>query len=333
MSGERGCGGSERPGWATAGGCGAGAAGAVVLVPDASYGGCQRTLEVSASRTTVGRRRRPSQVRVYGLRQRRPRAGRRGRHRHARHGFRVHGRRRDCQRHRPLGARPLPGERRPLRAGALVPSDDRGEVRAAGAVDSVPARAACSRPARPVWSDARGRYARGLRARRGALRPEPSSCTVTRDFGESELGLPGPLKVSGQETVMSLLMRNYNVAPATEAASCRASTASGRHEGGGQSTGSTTSTACRPRRGPQRRTCSRATTSGGICTTGARREDVPAVVGSFPQPFLNGHRRQAPARPGRMCVGAGAACQRGHARLQGLGVPAAVAGTGPSEDR
>lgn len=163
--------------------------------------------------------------------------------------------------------------------------------------------------------------------------PGAVQLTVTRDFGESELGLPGPLKVSGQETAMSLLMRNYNVSTRYGGGFVESVNGiSGGKEGG------------RPVdwfyfvNGVQ--------ASHGAAATNvqpgdhvwwdlhdwSQAEDVPAVVGSFPQPFLSGiEGKHLPVRVECASV-TGAACREVTTRLQGLGVPAAVAGTGPSED-
>ena len=86
------------------------------------------------------------------------------------------------------------------------------------------------------------------------------------------------------------------------------------------------------RRGPQGRgrdeRAPRAITSGGTATTGARPTDVPAVVGSFPEPFLNGiEGKRLPVRVECAAV-AGYACRTVTARLRALGVPAAIAAIG-----
>jgi len=65
----------------------------------------------------------------------------------------------------------------------------------------------------------------------------------------------------------------------------------------------------------------------------SQTEDVPAVVGSFPEPFLNGiEGKRLPVRIECEDVG-GPACDTVNGRLQRLGVPAAVAalGNGGSE--
>ena len=60
----------------------------------------------------------------------------------------------------------------------------------------------------------------------------------------------------------------------------------------------------------------------------SQTEDVPAVVGSFPEPFLNGIKgKRLPVRVECADVG-GYACRTVAARLRALGVPAAIAAIG-----
>ncbi len=161
--------------------------------------------------------------------------------------------------------------------------------------------------------------------------PAPSAVhlTVTRDFGAHTLGHSGALKVRGQETVMSLLMRNYPV--------------STRYGGGfvqsidGLAGGS----------GGAHPVDWFYYVNGVQATVGAaannvhkgdhiwwdrhnwsQTEDVPAVVGSFPEPFLNGiDGKRYPVRVECAAVGA-YACNTVTARLRAYGVPAAIAGLG-----
>ena len=59
----------------------------------------------------------------------------------------------------------------------------------------------------------------------------------------------------------------------------------------------------------------------------SQSEDVPAVVGSFPEPFLNGiEGKRLPVRV--ECVTPAGACETVVAHLRALGVPAAVAAIG-----
>ncbi len=161
--------------------------------------------------------------------------------------------------------------------------------------------------------------------------PAPSAIqlTVTRDFGAKALSPSGAPKVRGQETVMSLLMRNYTV--------------STRYGGGfvqsidglsGASDGAQPVDWFYYVNGVQ--------AGVGAAANNVRpgdhiwwdrhdwsqTEDVPAVVGSFPEPFLNGVAgKRYPVRI--ECAEVGHyACNTVTARLRALGVPAAIAGLG-----
>jgi len=156
--------------------------------------------------------------------------------------------------------------------------------------------------------------------------PKAIELTVTRDFGAVTLPLAGALKVRGQETVMSLLMRNHSVQT--------------RYGGGfvqsidGLSGGGQPVDWFYYVNGVQ--------ASIGAAATNvnpgdhiwwdrhdwSQTEDVPAVVGSYPEPFLNGiGGKRYPVRVECTDV-AGPACSTVRARLRAHGVPAAVAGLG-----
>ena len=161
--------------------------------------------------------------------------------------------------------------------------------------------------------------------------PVPSAIQllVTRDFGGHVLRLSGPLKVSGAETVMSLLMRNYPVSTRYGGGFVQSidGLAGGREAGepddwfyfvnGVQAPKGAAATNVNP--GDHiwwdRHDWSQA-------------EEVPAVVGSFPEPFLNGiDGKRLPVRV--ECTSAtGPACRTVTARLRAFGVPAAIAAIG-----
>jgi hypothetical protein len=64
----------------------------------------------------------------------------------------------------------------------------------------------------------------------------------------------------------------------------------------------------------------------------SQTEDVPAVVGSFPEPFLHGSDgKRFPVRVECAEV-SGEACETVVARMRATGVPAAVAGIGPGDE-
>lgn len=159
--------------------------------------------------------------------------------------------------------------------------------------------------------------------------PTAVQLIVTRDFGSDQLSSSGPLKASAHETVMSLLRAHDTI-----------DTASGGHivEGiDGVSSG--------VRAGHQQSWfyyVNGVEAPKGASATGVSRGDhvwwdlhdwshaekVPAVVGSFPEPFLNGSEgRRWPVKV-ECSSASGFACRTVIARLRALNVPAAVAAIG-----
>jgi Domain of unknown function (DUF4430) len=158
--------------------------------------------------------------------------------------------------------------------------------------------------------------------------PTPSAVklVVTSDFGARVLPATDPLKVNGQLTVMSLLTLNYRVA--TREAGGFVDSIDGLS--GGQEAGAPVDWFYY--------------VNGVEATEGAgamdvrsgdhiwwdrhdwsQAEGVPAVVGSFPEPFLNGiEGNRLPVRVECASV-AGSACRTVAARLHALHIPAASA--------
>jgi hypothetical protein len=165
--------------------------------------------------------------------------------------------------------------------------------------------------------------------------PAPSAITltVTRDFGAHTVRSASPPHVHGQETVMSLLLRNATVTT--------------RFGGGfvqsvdGSSGGSTSG---RPHdwfyyvngvEAPQGAAATNVHPGDHIwwdLHDWSQTDSVPAVVGSFPEPFLNGiGGKRLPVRIECATVSS-APCQTVSSRLRALGVPAALAGIGPGDE-
>jgi hypothetical protein len=162
--------------------------------------------------------------------------------------------------------------------------------------------------------------------------PGAVQLTVTSDFGARVMPRSGTLKLSGEETVMSLLTRNYRV---------------GTRYGGGfvQSIGGLAgdSTAGRPVdwfyyvngvQAPKGAAATNVHPGDRVWWDRhdwSQAEEVPAVVGSFPAPFLDGFGgKRYPLRVECADV-AGAACTSVRARLRALGLPVALAGiAGPA---
>lgn len=159
--------------------------------------------------------------------------------------------------------------------------------------------------------------------------PHGVQLLVTRDFGARTLHLAKAPKVSGQETVMSLLLRNYPITT--------------RYGGGFvQSIGGLAGGEEAGRRVDWFYYVNGVEASKGAAETNVHPGDRiwwdrhdwsqsgegSAVVGSYPQPFLNGTEgKRLPVRVECASVG-DFACRTVVARLRVLGVPAAIAAIG-----
>jgi hypothetical protein len=163
--------------------------------------------------------------------------------------------------------------------------------------------------------------------------PSAIHLAVTEGFGAKAIGGQGPPKVHGQETVLSLLVRNHTVT--TRYGGGFVQSIEGR--GGGTRGGEPVDWFYyvngieAPKGG-----------AGTQVYAGdhiwwdlhdwSQTEDVPAVVGSFPEPFLNGSEgKRLPVRVECAEVG-GQACQTVVSRLRAVGVPAAIAAIGPGDE-
>jgi len=160
--------------------------------------------------------------------------------------------------------------------------------------------------------------------------PEGVHLTVTRDFGAHLLTQTGAPQVKGQETVMSLLLRNDKVT--TKYGGGFVESIDGLS--GGQETGGDPLDWFYYVNGIE-------APKGAAATNvhpgdhvwwdlhdWSQTDDVPAVVGSFPEPFLNGTEgKRLPVRV--ECAAAQSApCRWVIERLRAFGVPAAVAAIG-----
>jgi hypothetical protein len=163
--------------------------------------------------------------------------------------------------------------------------------------------------------------------------PSAITLTVTRDFGARTVRSTNPPRVQGQETVMSLLMRNATVTT--------------RYGGGFvQSVNSASggSTGGQPRdwfyyvngvQAPQGAAATNVHPGDHIWWDlhgWSQTDSVPAVVGSYPEPFLNGmNGKRLPVRVECAAVSS-APCRTVSSRLRALGVPAALAAIGPGDE-
>ena len=154
--------------------------------------------------------------------------------------------------------------------------------------------------------------------------------TVTRDFGAHVLTQTGAPQVKGEETVMSLLLRNNKVT--TKYGGGFVESIDGLS--GGQETGGDPLdwfyyvNGIEAPKGAAATDVNQGDHVWWDLHDWSQTDDVPAVVGSYPEPFLNGTEgKRLPVRV--ECAAAQSTpCRTVIARLRALGVPAAVAAIG-----
>jgi hypothetical protein len=158
--------------------------------------------------------------------------------------------------------------------------------------------------------------------------PKAVGVSVTGDFGANVMYQSTHPRASGQETVMSLLLRNYKVA--TRFGGRFVAGIGGHNEGDRGGKPYAWFYYVNGVEAPK-----------GAATTDvhggdriwwdlhdwSQTEDVPAVVGAFPQPFLSGTGgKRLPVRV--ECAETGRACATVTARLRAAGVPAGTSALG-----
>ncbi len=157
---------------------------------------------------------------------------------------------------------------------------------------------------------------------------------ITRDFGTRVLHTSAHPKVSGQETVMSLLLRNYSVQNRFGGGFVESIDGTGGGEAGGHPLDwFYYVNGVEAQKGAADTDVHRGDSIWWDLHDWSATEDVPAVVGSYPEPFVHGTGgKRLPVRV-ECARAAGSACQAVSARLQQAGVPAATgalgAGGGP----
>jgi hypothetical protein len=159
--------------------------------------------------------------------------------------------------------------------------------------------------------------------------PTSVSLLVSEDFGAHQLHRAGAPRISGEETAMSLLMRNLKVGVRYGGGFVQSidGIAGGQRDGepidwfyyvnGVEATKGAAETKVHP-----------GDHIWWDLHDWSQSEDIPAVVGSYPEPFLNGiEGKRLPVRV--ECVEAeGEACRTVTARLRASGVPAAISALG-----
>ena len=164
-----------------------------------------------------------------------------------------------------------------------------------------------------------------------AVGPAPSAVQllVTRDFGNHVLARSGDLQRSGGETVLGLLGHNGSLRTSSDGRVVESidGTASGQEAGHLASWFYYVNGILAPK-GPAQTPVHAGDHIWWDLHAASQAADVPAVVGAFPEPFLNGtggHR--LPVRI-ECATGSTKACATVTATLTRLGVPAAVAAIG-----
>jgi hypothetical protein len=153
--------------------------------------------------------------------------------------------------------------------------------------------------------------------------------TVTRDFGAQVLAGTSAPKASGEETVMSLLLRNAKITTKYGGGFVESIDGHSGGEAGGEPTD--WFYYVNGIEAPKGAAATNVHPGDHIwwdLHDWSQTDEVPAVVGSYPEPFLNGSEgKRLPVRV--ECAAAQSApCRTVIARLRALGVPAAVAAIG-----
>ena len=159
--------------------------------------------------------------------------------------------------------------------------------------------------------------------------PSGVKLVVSSDFGARLLPATGPLQVKGQETALSLLERNYRVATSDGGGFVESVDGlSGGQEAGAPVDWFYYVNGVEATRGADATNVRSDDRVWWDRHDWSQTEGVPAVVGSFPEPFLNGiEGRQLPVRVECASV-AGSACGTVVARLRAVGATATVGAIG-----
>lgn len=163
--------------------------------------------------------------------------------------------------------------------------------------------------------------------------PGAIELAVTREFGAASVGGQGRPRVHGQETVMSLLMRNRRVK--TRYGGGFVQSVDGH--AGGVNGGDPVDwfyyvNGVEAPKGAADTNVHPGDHIWWDLHDWSQTEDIPAVVGSYPEPFLNGiEGKRLPVRVECAEV-TGPTCQTVLAHLRAAGVPAAVAAIGPGDE-
>ncbi len=166
--------------------------------------------------------------------------------------------------------------------------------------------------------------------------PTPSGVRlfVTQDFGATPVTVSGVAKTVGQETVMSLLMRNYEVK--TRYGGGFVESVDGRS--GGTRSGEPIDwfyyvNGVEAPKGAADTDVNRGDRIWWDLHDWSQTDSIPAVVGSYPAPFVGGiEGKRYPLRV-ECAEPSGPACATVNARLSALGVPVAGAAVSSEEEQ
>ena len=159
--------------------------------------------------------------------------------------------------------------------------------------------------------------------------PTAVKLTVTREFGAAVVRAYSTPKVSGQETIMSLLMRNATVATRYGGGFVQSVDGiSGGNAGGQPVAWFYFVNGIQAPKGAAETNVHPGDHVWWDWHDWSQAESIPAVVGSYPEPFLNGIAgKRYPVRV-ECATSSEAACQTVTSRLRAAGVPAAIGGFG-----
>jgi hypothetical protein len=163
--------------------------------------------------------------------------------------------------------------------------------------------------------------------------PSAIHLTVTQGFGAKAVGAQGAPKARGQETVMSLLMRNHKVKTRYGGGFVQSIDGrSGGTQGGEPLDWFYYVNGVEASKGAADTNVHPGDRIWWDLHDWSQTADVPAVVGSFPEPFVHGTGgKRLPVRV--ECVElTSPPCETVVARLRAAGVPAGVAAIGPGDE-
>ena len=155
--------------------------------------------------------------------------------------------------------------------------------------------------------------------------PSGVQLTATREFGAVPVGRQGPPRLRGQETVMSLLIRDHRVKTRYGGGFVQSIDGlAGGTRGGEPIDWFYYVNGVEAPKGAAETNVHPGDRVWWDLHDWSQTEDIPAVVGSYPEPFLHGiDGKRLPVRVECSEV-AGASCQTVLAHLRASGVPAAV---------